>query len=262
MNEALTGTDETSLIAAYRARTPARVLAGQAGTGYRSETLLGLRADHAFARDAVHAELDLERDLGRDLVECFGLFLVQTEAGNKEEYLKRPDVGRRLHPTAQIEIAQHVTKGADFQLVIGDGLSPIAVARQVPQLLPRLIEGAKQRGWIIGQPFAVRYCRVGVLNDIGDLLDAAVIVLLIGERPGLATSESLSAYMAYRPRAGHTDADRNLISNIHSRGVAMAEATSRILDLAVQMLEKKASGVAIKERLGSPQLSSLPLESV
>ena len=102
---------------------------------------------------------------------------------------------------------------------IGDGLSVPAVSRQVPALLPLLYAGAAARGWKTGRAFVVRYCRVGILNEIGELLDARVVVLLIGERPGLATAESLSAYLAYRPRQGHTDSNRNLISNIHARGV-------------------------------------------
>src|SRR5262249_20927309 len=106
-----------------------------------------------------------------------------------------------------------------------------------------------------GRPFAVRYCRVGVLNDVGELLDPAVVVLLIGERPGLATAESLSAYLAYRPRPGHTDAQRNLISNIHGRGVAPEAAAARTLTLAAKMKEMQPSGVAVKEELTEPTLS-------
>jgi ethanolamine ammonia-lyase small subunit len=119
----------------------------------------------------------------------------------------------------------------------------------VPRLLPLLEEETRQRGWRFGQPFAVRYCRVGVLNDIGELLDPAVVVLLIGERPGLATAQSLSAYLAYRPRPGHTDAQRNLISNIHDRGIAPEEAARRVLVLAEKMCRLQASGVAVKEDL-------------
>ena len=110
------------------------------------------------------------------------------------------------------------------------------------------------RGLSVGQPFVVRHCRVGVLNDVGELLDPAVVVLLIGERPGLATAESLSAYLAYRPRPGHTDAQRNLISNIHARGVSHAEAARRILALAEQMRQVQASGVTVKEDLAGPAL--------
>src|SRR5205085_5669628 len=125
--------------------------------------------------------------------------------------------------------------GADLQIVVGDGLSAAAVRAQVPALLPLLAEGARQRGWGVGRPFFIRYCRVGVLNDVGELLSPAVVVLLIGERPGLATAESLSAYLAYRPRPGHTDAMRNLISNIHARGVPPEAAAPRLLALVEKM---------------------------
>ena len=103
------------------------------------------------------------------------------------------------------------------------------------------------RGWNVGRTFVIRHCRVGILNEIGELLDPRVVVLLIGERPGLATAESLSAYMAYRPRKDHTDANRNLISNIHARGVSSPDAASRILSLAGQMMKAGASGYTIKE---------------
>lgn len=238
----------SDLLASVRARTPARLLAGRAGVAYRTPTLLGLRRDHAAARDAVWAELDMDRDLG-DVVHRFGLFLVQTRAHDKNDYLLRPDRGRRLSDEAADTIRSRCPAGIDLQVVIGDGLSATAVAAQVPPLLPALSDGATRRGWSLGRPFVVRHCRVGVLNDVGELLDPAVVVLLIGERPGLATAESLSAYMAYRPRPGHTDAKRNLISNIHARGVNHAEAARRILALAEQMMLARASGVDVKENM-------------
>jgi len=139
----------------------------------------------------------------------------------------------------------------ELQVAIGDGLSAAAVVSQVPALLPLLEAGANERGWTFGQPFVIRHCRVGVLNDLGAALDPAVVVLLIGERPGLASAESLSAYMAFRPRAGHTDAHRNLISNIHARGIASRVAAERIVALADQMMRAQASGVAIKEQLAA-----------
>ena len=113
--------------------------------------------------------------------------------------------------------------------------------------MPLLEEGAKARGWTFGQPFAIRYCRVGILNEIGELLAPRVAVLLIGERPGLATAESLSAYMAYRPKANDSDANRNLISNIHPRGVDPRDAANRILKLAAQMISATSSGYAVRE---------------
>jgi ethanolamine ammonia-lyase small subunit len=237
----------TELVQAVRARTPARVLVGRAGPAYRTATQLELRQDHAAAVDAVHAELDLERDFGREFLERWGLFEVQTRARNKSEYLMRPDLGRRLDEAARAAVTAQCPLGADLQVVIGDGLSVAAVVAQVPALLPLLADQARLRGWTFGRPFVVRHCRVGVLNDVGEWLDPAVVVLLIGERPGLATAESLSAYLAYRPRPGHTDAQRNLISNIHARGVPPEAATRRVLALAAKMRALATSGVTVKE---------------
>ena len=131
--------------------------------------------------------------------------------------------------------------------MIGDGLSVAAICAQVPLLLPLLRQESRARGWSTGQTFVIHHCRVGILNEIGELLNPAVAVLLIGERPGLATAESLSAYMAYRPRQRHTDADRNLISNIHSRGVSTSEAAIRILNLAARMISARLSGSTLRE---------------
>jgi ethanolamine ammonia-lyase small subunit len=238
--------DPLSLIAAARERTPARVLMGRAGASYRTATQLDLRRDHAAAVDAVRAELDLHRDLGDQLVARWGLFEVRSQARDKVEYLARPDLGRRFAAEAAAGL-RDCPRGADFQVAVGDGLSAAAVAAQVPQLLPLLIEGAARRGWTCGRPFFIRYCRVGILNEIGARLDPAVAVLLIGERPGLAAADSLSAYLANRPRPGHTDAQRNLISNIHSRGTTPAEAADRVLQLASVILRLGRSGVSVKE---------------
>jgi ethanolamine ammonia-lyase small subunit len=239
--------DSSPLLRAIRARTPARILVGRAGPSYRTATQLELRRDHAAALDAVHAEVDLERDLGIDLVRRFQIFEVRTRANSKEEYLLRPDLGRRLDDAARALLRNQCPAGCVLQVAIGDGLSAAAVAAQTPGLLPLLDEEVRRRGWGFGRPFFVRHCRVGVLNDIGDILDSEVVVLLIGERPGLATSEGLSAYLAYRPRPGHTDAQRNLISNIHARGVGHEQAARRIMALAEQMRRRQMSGVAVKE---------------
>ena len=236
-----------STLLCWQEHTPARLWTGRAGVSYRTATALELRRDHAAAVDAVHAELDLARDLGTDFVRQFGLFEVSTAATSKTEYLSRPDLGRRLNSEAKDLLWKRSPRGAELQVVIGDGLSATAVATQVPTLLPALFDTAADRGWQIGQPFVVRHCRVGVLNDIGEQLDPQVVVLLIGERPGLATAESLSAYLAYRPRPGDTDARRNLISNIHSAGVSHEEAVGRILSLVAQLRDQQRSGIAVKE---------------
>jgi len=244
-----------------RARTPARILTGRAGAAYRTTTWLELRRDHAAAKDAVCAELDLAGDLGVAFLAEWGLFEVATLAHTKQEFLLRPDLGRSLSPAARAELACRCPAGADLQVAVVDGLSAAAVRAQVPALLPLLAAEAQHRGWRFGQPFFIRHGRVGVLNEIGEMIDPAVAVLLIGERPGLATALSLSAYMAYRPRNGHDDSHRNLISNIHARGVPPDQAAPRIAKLAAQMIQVGTSGIAVKEQVistlgltGSPLL--------
>jgi ethanolamine ammonia-lyase small subunit len=241
---------------AVRARTPARILVGRAGPSYRTQTQLQLRQDHAAAVDAVQAELDVAHDFGPEFVERWNLFEVRTCAASKAEYLLRPDLGRRLSDASRVEIAHRCAAGMDIQVAIGDGLSAAAVVAQVPCLLPLLEHEATARKWHFGQPFVIRNCRVGVLNDIGDLLDPAVVVLLLGERPGLASAESLSAYLAYRPRPGHSDAERNLISNIHARGVTPQSAAKRIFALADKMRQLQTSGVRVKEDLLSSETAN------
>lgn len=237
------------MIERIRGRTPARVLVDRAGAAYLTSTQLELRRAHAAAKDAVRAEFDLNQHLGDRLVHDFNLFEVSTQAGSKDEYLLRPDLGRRFTEDAARTIEARCPHHRDLQIVAGDGLSVTALAAQVPALLPLLAQHARNRGWTLGQPFAVRYCRVGILNHVGELLDPHVVVLLIGERPGLATAESLSAYLAFQPRFGHTDAQRNLISNIHARGVPPQAAVTRIVNLAAQMMREGRSGVEVKEGL-------------
>lgn len=239
----------SEIIDKVRARTPARLLEGRSGASYRTNTQLTLREAHAAARDAVRQELNFLADLGEDFVRKWNLFEVCSRAANKDQYLVRPDSGRRLNDWSRAEVGRRCTAGCNLQIVIGDGLSVTAVAMQVPRLLPLLCEGARTRGWNVGSIFVIRYCRVGILNDIGDLLMPKVAVLLIGERPGLATSESLSAYMAYEPKTSHSDADRNLISNIHARGVSTEDAAQRILNLAALMIRTQNSGYQLREEL-------------
>lgn len=253
------GSDSASTAPSTRAleellleRTPARILVGAAGASYRTTTQLELRRDHAAARDAVRREIDLLADLGADATERWRLFLVTSACRDKNEYLLRPDLGRRLSDEARERVAASCPPGADLQVVIGDGLSVAAVATQAAGLLEPLAAAAQERAWSFGQPFVVRYCRVGVMNDVGALLAPRVLVLLIGERPGLRTAESLSAYLAYEPRPGHSDAERNLVCNIHAAGVRSEAAVARIVALAERMRAAGTSGVAVKEELAPP----------
>lgn len=248
-NDRLASPEWPEIVQKIRARTPARLLTGRSGGGYRTNTQMELREAHAAARDAVRLELDLERDLGAELIQQRNLFEVCTRAGTKEEYLLRPDLGRQFSDESRETILKRCSRDNDIHIAIGDGLSVTAVSTQVPRLLEFLLESAKTRALSVGQTFAIRYCRVGVLNEIGELLAPRVAVLLIGERPGLATAESLSAYLAYRPHKNHSDADRNLISNIHRRGVAPEQAAERILNLAASMMALQTSGYQLREEL-------------
>jgi ethanolamine ammonia-lyase small subunit len=259
-DRSLAAAEIPEILRKIRARTPARLLAGRAGAAYRTETQLQLREAHAAARDAVRAELELRAVFGEAFLERWKLLELSTLARLKNEYLLRPDLGRHFDGASGAKLRADCPRGADFQIALGDGLSVPAVAAQVPELLPLLVDGADARGWKRGRVIVIHRCRVGILNEIGEALDPRVTVLLIGERPGLAIAESLSAYMAYRPRPGHTDADRNLISNIHSRGLSASEAAARILNFADRMMKAGASGFKLREekavidggRFGSP----------
>jgi ethanolamine ammonia-lyase small subunit len=239
------------IVRKVRARTPARIFVPR-GASYTTRMQLELRGARADAVDAVWTEFDLHKDFPSDFVAKWDLFQVSSQAESKSQFLLRPDLGRKLSDTGKSLIAQRCLKAADVQIAIGDGLSGAALSEQVPALFPFLQQRARENGWSIGPSFVVRYCRVGIMNDIGDLLSPHVIVLLIGERPGLATATSLSAYLAFCPRSGHTDADRNLISNIHVCGVRIEDAADRIMNLASDMVRLKRSGTALKE--GTAQL--------
>ncbi|HEX4001792.1 MAG TPA: ethanolamine ammonia-lyase subunit EutC [Candidatus Acidoferrales bacterium] len=243
----LAPSDLPEIVKKIRARTPARLLAGRSGAAYRTATQLELREAHAAARDAVRADFDPRVAFGRDFLDRWNLLELSTRAKNKDQYLLRPGLGRAFDAASREKLQSGLPRGADLQIAIGDGLSVPAVSSQVPSLLPLLHAGAIERGWSLGRILTIHFCRVGILNEIGEILAPRVVVLLIGERPGLATVESLSAYMVYRPSASHTDADRNLISNIHARGVSPQQAAARILDLAARMMALEISGYTIRE---------------
>jgi ethanolamine ammonia-lyase small subunit len=249
--------DWPELVRKIRARTPARILVGRAGPAYRTKTQLQLREDHAAASDAVRAELDASAAFGAGCIEKWRLFEVGTRASSKYEYLQHPSLGRAFNDASRVEIVRRCVPERDVQIAIGDGLSVPAIGAQVPRLLPLLMEGVQARGWSVGQTFIIHHSRVGIVNEIGELLRPRIVLLLIGERPGLATSESLSAYMAYQPDRTHSDANRNLISNIHGRGLSAEDAAARILNLCGQMMQLRVSGVTLKEIAGH-EPESLP----
>ena len=247
--------DWPDVVRKIRARTPARIFV-ERGASYSTGMQLELRKARATAVDAVWSEFDLQTDFPSDFATRWAIFEVSTQAESKSQFLLRPDLGRRLGASGEELVLQRCLKAPDVQIVVGDGLSGAAISEQVPALLPLLVERAQANGWSVGISFVVRHCRVGVMNHVGDLLSPRVIVLLIGERPGLATSASLSAYMAYKPRSGQTDADRNLVSNIQAHCVAIESAADRIISLASQMMTIERSGTSLKEgMLHSPKNS-------
>jgi ethanolamine ammonia-lyase small subunit len=239
--------DSAEIVRRIKMHTPARLLVGRAGAAYRTETQLQLREDHAKARDAVRAELELKTAFDVEFIEKWNLFEANTRASTKLEYLARPALGREFRDESCGEILRRCLSGRNIQVVIGDGLSALAIQTQVPHLLPLLFEGARKSGWSIGQTFVIRHCRVGILNEIGELLKPQIVILLIGERPGLASAESMSAYMAYQPSWSHSDANRNLVSNIHDRGLSAQSAADRILNLCARMMRLGISGCTVKE---------------
>ena len=225
--------------------TSARVFLGHVDGSYRTETLLRLGADQALARRAAARELDLDLLGMAAAVDQLGLYEVRSQAESHHDHLARPFAGRQLSTAARERIAAEATTKPTVQLVVGDGLSAGAVHRHAPLLLNELTAAFAARGWSVGRPVAVRHCRVGIMGDIGPLTGAEVVVLLIGERPGLATPESLSIYLQWRPAPEGTDADRNVIANIHDRGLSHEEAVNRAVALVELMRVHEASGLGL-----------------
>ena len=224
--------------------TPARVFLGRVGTTLRTGDLLTLRADHAAAKDAVRARFDDEAAALDPLVTMHGMFTVESRAATPHAYLRRPDLGRLLSEESAARVLAQGTPGATVQIVVADGLSARAIGSHAPPFVAAFAELSAARGWTLGRPIAVRHARVGVMNPLGELLRPQVLLLLIGERPGLDVHASMSAYFGYRPNAAHTDADRSLISNIHDDGIPPEEAAAAAVPLVEQILATGATGVS------------------
>lgn len=222
--------------------TPARIGLGRAGARYPTTAWLRFQGDHAITQDALLREVD-ENLLGE-----MGLFSVQTRiTGGKEQYLLRPDLGRQLSAEAAQAIRERCTPRPGVQICVGDGLSAAAIEANLPGMFPVLKNGFEAAGLQVGTPFFIRYCRVGVMNDIGDLLQPDVLILLIGERPGLGRAQSMSAYMAYRPRSGHTDAERDVVCNIFAAGgTNPLEAGAYVVQMAQKLIRFQASGIKLR----------------
>ena len=222
--------------------TTARIGVGRAGPRYNTASLLLFQGDHAVTQDALY------RDVDQKLLNEFNLFTVQTKiTGGKQEYLLRPDLGRSLSDEAKRTINEKCQKNVNVQLCVGDGLSAAAIEANLRQIFPVIKQGIQQAGLTFGTPFFVKYARVGVMNDIGELIKPDVVILLIGERPGLGRAESMSAYMGYKPKYGDTDADRDVVCNIFENGgTNPLEGGAFVVQIAQKMRKHQASGVKLK----------------
>jgi len=221
--------------------TPARIATGHVGSRPPVEAWLSFRLDEASAKDAVWSRIPDEflKEHGVDL-------RVSTICTDKHEYLAHPEKGGILSKEAEAAILAKCKKGAQIQVFISEGLSSSAVLENLPDLLPALKQGFENAGLTFGTPFYVDNGRVRLLNDVCRVLEPEVAIMLIGERPGLVTQTSLSAYMAYKAKMTDTDGERNCISNIYSQGLNPMEAAATIVDMAKRMLDQKVSGVALK----------------
>jgi ethanolamine ammonia-lyase small subunit len=222
--------------------TSARIGVGRAGPRYCTKAWLLFQADLAITQDT------LLRDVDEKLLAELGLFSVQTKiSAGKQEYLLRPDLGRQLSDEARRIISEKCIKKPQIQICVGDGLSAEAIEVNLRKILPVIQQGCQSSGLSLGTPFFVKYCRVGVMNDIGDLIQPEVLMLLIGERPGLGRAESMSIYMGYHPQAGHSDAERDVICNIFDHGgTNPLEAGAFSVQFAKRMIKYQASGVKLK----------------
>ena len=220
-------------------RTTARIGVGRAGSRLKTQTMLALRADHAQARDAVFA------DVNPKVLEEAGLFTVQTMCEDKNTYVTRPDLGRQLSPEAVQTLREKCVANPDVQIYAADGLSSTAIEANLNKILPVITESLNRMGLKVGTPFYLRFGRVGSQEHVAETLGAKVVCTLIGERPGLATAESMSAYISYNAYVGMPESKRTVVSNIHKNGTAAVEAGAYVAEVIAKILEQKASGVEL-----------------
>lgn len=222
-----------------REKTPARLGVGRAGFRYPTKSMLRFRADHAAARDSVF------RVIGDDFAKAHGLIPLKTRCVDKDQYLTRPDLGRTFDDSAQRLLSSTWDK-PKVMIVIGDGLSSAAIEANAMDCTAAIRQGLQNAGITVDKIPFIQYCRVGASDHIGDLTGCELLCLLIGERPGLITAESMSAYITYRPYRGIPEAKRTVISNIHKGGITAVEAGAHIASLLLTMLKQKASGLDLK----------------
>jgi ethanolamine ammonia-lyase small subunit len=233
--------------------TAARIALGRAGGSLPTREVLAFAHDHALARDAVHAPFDPEA-LARELRALHPEVLVLASAApDRATYLRRPDLGRRLSPDSVSKLpAPCSLPPHDLVVLVSDGLSALAAQRQSAPLLAALLPRLRAVGFTLGPLCVVRHARVALQDEVGGLLQARLSLMLLGERPGLGTPDSLGAYLTYNPHPGRTDAERNCVSNIRPDGLPHAVAAERLAALLLSSRRLQLSGTGLKEE--SPPL--------
>jgi ethanolamine ammonia-lyase small subunit len=217
--------------------TPGRIGVWRAGPRYNTLSMLRFRADHATAQDAVFS------DVSEACLEANGFLCGQSQCGSRDEFVTRPDLGRKLNAETRELFGKKLPKNPKVLIMVGDGLSSAAIEANMADVIPAIRQGLKQNGIEIGPIPFVKYCRVGAMDEVGVLTGADVVCILIGERPGLVTAESMSAYMCYRPSPDRPESWRTVVSNIHRGGTPAAEAGAHIAGLLKRILDEKVSGV-------------------
>jgi ethanolamine ammonia-lyase small subunit len=234
--------------ASLRALTPARIALGRAGTSLPTAAQLDFQLAHARARDAVHHPTDLDGIVTGLQATGLRAIRVASQAPDRDTYLKRPDLGRRLLPADGERLGAIAGDGAaDLALVIADGLSGLAVERHAVPLADAVAGWVRQMNWSLAPVAVVTNGRVAVGDEIGQRLGARLVAVLIGERPGLSSPDSLGVYLTWDPRPGRTDAERNCISNIRPEGLAPARAAEKLCWLMTEATRRRLTGVALKE---------------
>ena len=218
---------------------PCRLGIGKAGARCKTLPMLQFQAAHSAAQDAVFSDVDPK------VLEELGLFQVQTQCESKDIFLTRPDLGRKLNEEGLRLIKERCRQKPQVQLFVADGLSSAAVNANVKEVLPSMAQGLEGYGIEMGTPFFVKYGRVGVMDQISELTGARVTCVLIGERPGLLTAESMSAYLVFQGYVGIPESRRTVVSNIHGRGTVPAEAGAHIADVIKKILETEKSGTQL-----------------
>jgi ethanolamine ammonia-lyase small subunit len=240
-----------------RKLTPARVGLGRSGAGLPTEALLAFTLDHARARDAVHAGFDTQALIaGLRELDLAPLELC-SRAQTRGDYLRRPDLGRMLDAESRRLLADLHAEACDVAIVIGDGLSPTAVNSHAIGLLQNLIPRLRDERISIGHVAIASGARVALGDEIGEILLARMMVMLIGERPGLSAPDSLGVYLTFTPRVGCTDAERNCVSNIHAAGLQSEEAAFKVAWLVREGLGRQVTGVALKDESSDATLQRI-----